>query len=139
MPDLIAVFEYPHRVSAEEIDEQGHAGNYHYLKWMQHAAVAHSSANGWSAERYKNFDCGWVVRSHQITYLKPAYEGEELVIRTRVATMRPATSLRLYEIVNAGGDLLATAKTDWAFINYSRQSPTRIPEVVSSCFIITGD
>ena len=54
MPDLIARFDYPHIVVTDEIDELGHAGNYHYIRWMQHAAVAHSSANGWGARSHSN-------------------------------------------------------------------------------------
>jgi acyl-CoA thioester hydrolase len=139
MPDLIARFDYTHRVVAAEIDELNHAGNYHYVRWMQHAAVAHSSVNGWSAERYREFGCGWVVRSHQITYLKPAFEGDLLTIRTWVANMRSATSLRRFEINNEAGEQLAVAETDWAFIHYARQRPTRIPEAVASCFVVIAD
>ena len=39
-----AVFEYRHRVAAEEIDALGHANNVAYLQWMQAAALAHSAA-----------------------------------------------------------------------------------------------
>ena len=133
---MIPRFDYPHTVTEEDIDELGHAGNYHYIKWMQHAAIAHSTANGWPAERYAHLGCGWVVRSHNITYLKPAFEGDLLLIKTWVANMRPATSLRLYEIRNSTGQLLARAETDWAFINYKKQTPTRIPPEVSNCFMI---
>jgi acyl-CoA thioester hydrolase len=139
MPDLIGRFDYTHRVLAEEIDELNHAGNYHYVRWMQLAAVAHSSANGWSAGRYREFGSGWVVRSHRITYLKPAFEGDEVNIRTWVANMRRATSLRRYEMTNRAGDRLAVAETDWAFVDYARQLPVRIPEPVASCFIVIAD
>ena len=66
---MTAVFDYPHTVVAEDIDELGHAGNYHYVKWMQRAAVAHSTANGWSHEDYQRLGAGWVVRAHRITDL----------------------------------------------------------------------
>jgi len=135
---MIARFEYPHVVTHEDIDELGHAGNFHYIRWMQHAAVAHSSANGWPPERYNELGAGWVVRSHQITYLKPAYEGDELVITTWVENIRPATSLRRYEIRRADSVLLARAETDWAFINYATQKPVRIPPVVADCFEIVS-
>ena len=136
---MTAVFDYPHTVVAEDIDELGHAGNYHYVKWMQHAAVAHSTANGWSPEDYQKLGAGWVVRSHSITYLKPAFEGEEVVVKTWVANLKPATSLRKYEIVNTAGDVLARAETDWAFINYVRHRAVRIPAEVASCFqVVTG-
>jgi len=43
------IYEYRHLVTAEEIDGLGHVNNVIYLKWLQDAAVAHSTANGWSA------------------------------------------------------------------------------------------
>ncbi len=133
---MIARFEFAHTVRSEEIDELGHAGNYHYIKWMQHAAIAHSNANGWSAEKYQVKGFGWVVRSHEITYLKPAFEGDSIVIGTWVANMKRVTSLRIYEIRNKSGELLAKAQTDWAFVNYQNQSPVRIPVEVASCFVV---
>jgi len=136
---VIARFEYLHEVSHEDIDDLGHASNYRYIVWMQHAAVAHSSANGWPPERYDGLGAGWVVRSHQISYLKPAFEGDRLVIRTWVANMKSATSLRRYEICREDGALLARAETDWAFVDYVRQRPMRIPSDVAGSFVVTGD
>src|SRR5210317_682274 len=118
---MITVFEYPHVVTSEEIDELDHAGNIHYIRWMQEAAVAHSAANGWPAERYIELGAGWVVRSHDITYLKPAFEGDSIVVRTWVSNLRAVTSLRHYEILGSERELLATARTDWAFVNYAKQ------------------
>lgn len=135
---MSSVFDYLHTVAAEDIDEYGHAGNYHYVKWMQHAAIAHSTANGWSPREYTELGAGWVVRLHKITYLKPAFEGDSIIIRTWVANMKPATSLRKYEIRGAGGVLLAKAETDWAFVNYAGQRPVRIPAEVADCFIIVN-
>ncbi len=131
---MIPIFEYQHRVSPEDIDDLGHAGNYHYVRWLQHAAVAHSTANGWAPERYNELGAGWVVRSHHIEYLKPALEGDDLIIRTWVENMKPATSLRRYEICLRDGTLLARAETEWAFVNYTRQKAVRIPPEVASSF-----
>jgi acyl-CoA thioester hydrolase len=135
---MVARFEYHHTVSPGDIDDLGHAGNYHYIRWMQHAAVAHSTANGWPSERYQELGAGWVVRSHQITYLRPAFEGDELIIRTWVANMKPATSLRRYEISLRSGTVLARAETDWAFVSYARQKPMRIPQAVAECFEVVA-
>jgi len=127
-------YTYQHIVTAEEIDDLNHAGNYHYVKWMQFASIEHSTANGWSPQRYVDLGAGWVARTHRITYLQPAYEGESINVKTWVEKMRSAVSLRCYEISNANGEMLATAETDWAFVNYARKKPTRIPVEVSSCF-----
>jgi acyl-CoA thioester hydrolase len=136
-----AVHEYHYRVSAEDIDDLGHAGNVHYIRWMQNAAVAHSSALGWSPEAYDDLGAGWVVRSHKITYLLPAFEGDEIVIQTWVADLKTVTSLRKYRILNGAGKVLAKAETDWAFIDYARQRATRIPDKVRSGFehVVTPD
>jgi len=91
---MTAFFDYPHTVSHEDIDELEHAGNYHYVKWTQAAAIAHSTANGWPTERYLELGAGWVVRSHKILFLKPAFEGYELIITTWVASARSASSVR---------------------------------------------
>ena len=133
---MVERFEYHHTVSREDIDDLGHAGNYHYVRWMQHAAIAHSTANGWPPGRYDELGSGWVVRSHQITYLKPAFRGDKLVIRTWVANMRPATSLRRYEICLNTGEVLARAETDWAFVNYAKQKAVRIPQNVAGAFTV---
>ncbi len=136
---MITYFDYPHTVTEQDIDELGHAGNFHYIKWMQHAAIAHSSANGWPPEKYNELGAGWVVRSHKITYLKPAFEGDSLVIRTWVANLKSAISHRRYEIVNDKGEMLAKAETAWAFVNYEKQKPTRIPNEVAASFEIVGE
>lgn len=129
-------FEFRLRVSAEEIDDLDHAGNAHYVRWMQEAAIAHSAVLGWPPEKYIELGSGWVVRSHKIVYLKPAYENDEIRIRTWVSNMRAVTSLRHYEIFNENGDLLAKAETDWAFVNYATEKPIRIPAVISDNFVI---
>lgn len=47
-----AVFRWSHLVTQDEIDEQKHVNNLEYLRWTQTAAVAHSAAQGWTADRY---------------------------------------------------------------------------------------
>ena len=136
---MCALFDYPHTVTHEDIDDLGHAGNYHYVKWMQHAAIAHSTANGWSPQRYDELGAGWVIRSHKIIYLKPAFEGDEVIITTWVASVRAAASIRKYEIRNTVGVILARAETEWVFVNYEKQRPIRIPAEVAACFELVED
>ena len=138
MPDK---FPYRHTVRHDEIDGLGHANNVAYVDWMQSAAMAHSTALGWPHERYREAGCGWVVRSHKIDYLQPAFADDRVVVHTWVATMRKATSLRRYQIVReTDGTLLATAETKWAFINFATGQPMRIArEVAESYPVIPGD
>jgi acyl-CoA thioester hydrolase len=135
-----AIYEHRHRVAAGEIDGWGHANNVEYLKWNQSAAIAHSAVQGWAPAAYHEIAAGWVVRSHQIEYKSPAFEGDELIIRTWVASMGRATSSRRFEILRASdGVLLATAVTEWAFVSRSTGRPTRIPPEVAAAFEIVEE
>jgi acyl-CoA thioester hydrolase len=130
-----AVYEHHHTVRADEIDALGHANNLVYLAWTQAAALAHSAVQGWPAERYHVLGSGWVVRSHEIQYLRPAFAGEEIVVRTWVAGFRKVTSLRRYKILRPADDrVLATAATDWAFINFRTGQPARVPPEIVAAF-----
>lgn len=138
-----AVYEHPHTIRADEIDLLGHANNLAYLRWTLSAAVAHSAVQGWSTERYRELGSGFVVRRHEIEYLRPAFEGESLVVRTWVASMRKATSLRRYELFRRTADgqeqKLAVASTDWAFVDYTKGMPRRIPDEIVQAFTLVPD
>jgi acyl-CoA thioester hydrolase len=135
MPDI---FEYPLTVGNDDIDELGHANNVAYVAWMQAAAIAHTAAQGWPGERYRQLGIGWVARSHRIDYLKPAFAGDELVVETWIATLKKATSMRRYRILRRSDrELLAKAETDWAFIDYATGKPKRIPvEIIGSFQVV---
>jgi acyl-CoA thioester hydrolase len=135
-----AVFEHQHQVTEDEIDGVGHVNNLEYLRWMQDAAVAHSAAQGWPSQAYYTLGQGWVVRSHFIEYLVPAFSGDEIVVRTWVAEMKRVTSMRRYELVRiTDGKQLAVARTNWAFVKFSTLQPCRVPPEVLNAFEIVPD
>jgi acyl-CoA thioester hydrolase len=129
------VFFHSHVVRPDEIDELGHANNVEYIRWMQSAAVAHSAAQGWPAARYAALGQGWVVRAHSIEYLLPAFSHDQIVVETWVATMKKVSSLRRYRMVRKGdAGLLATAETNWAFVDLTSGRPARIPPEIALAF-----
>lgn len=130
-----AVFFWEHTVREEEIDEQGHVNNLEYLKWMQSAAVAHSTEQGWSTERYIDEGSAFVVRSHSIEYLAATFAGQNIVVETWVTGFQKVTSLRKYLIRRPDDDaLLARAETNWAYIGRKRGVPRRIPQELIDSF-----
>ncbi len=137
---MTAVYEHLLVVAPQEIDRLGHANNLAYLAWMQAAALAHSAAQGWPAERYERLGTGWVVRSHEIKYLQPAYAGQNVVVRTWVADMGKVASTRRYKIVRSDDEtLLASAATQWAFVDFETGTLRRIPEEVQQAFELVSD
>jgi acyl-CoA thioester hydrolase len=136
-----ALYEHRRVVQPEEIDELGHANNLAYLRWLQDAALAHSAAQGWPPEAYRRLGLGWVVRSHEITYERSALAGDPVVVRTWVASFKKASSVRRYDVFRqTDGKRLATAATNWAFVDYSTGLPARIPpQIIESFELFAGD
>lgn len=132
-----AIFHYPRTVTDDEIDAQGHVNNLVYLRWMQDAAIAHSAAQGWPPQRYRETGAGWVVRSHQIEYLQPTFAGQAIEVITWVANFKKIQSLRKYKIVRpADAAVLAIAQTNWAFIGLEHRVPRRVPPELAGAFVL---
>ncbi|MBL8818649.1 MAG: acyl-CoA thioesterase [Planctomyces sp.] len=135
-----AIFEHHLQVGPEAIDGVGHVNNLEYVRWLQDAAVAHSSAQGWPPKAYRELGHGWVVRTHTIEYLAPAYLNDEIVVRTWIADMKRVTSLRRYEMFRKSDQKkLIMASTNWAFVRFSDHQICRIPASVSDCFQLVAD
>lgn len=135
-----AIFEYFHRVRLDETDGVGHVNNLEYVRWLQSAAIAHSTAQGWAPEDYRRLGHGWVVRSHFVEYHVPAYPEDEIVVRTWIADMKRVTSTRRYQIIRLSDQkLLASAATNWAFVKFANHQPCRVPPEVSGAFQLVPD
>lgn len=138
VPTQVGVYEQRRAVQDHEIDELGHVNNLRYLEWMLAAAVAHSDAVGWPAERYAALGHAWVVRSHSIEYLRPAFAADEVVVRTWVSEMGKVSSRRKYAIVRADGQLLARAETLWVFVDRLRHTLDRVPAQLLAAFPVVS-
>ena len=117
-------------IPENSIDENGHVNNVAYVQWMQDIAVEHYASIG--GIKAQGADATWVIREHRIEYLLPAFEGEEIEIRTWVESIRKVRSLRKYEFVRKADDkLLVKGETDWVFVNTITGMPQAIPKEVT--------
>jgi acyl-CoA thioester hydrolase len=111
------------------IDENGHVNNVAYVQWMQDIAVEHYSSIG--GVEAQGPESTWVVREHRVEYFLPAFESEEIEIRTWVENIRRVRSLRKYEFIRKlDGKVLVKGETDWVFVNVKTGSPRAAPERV---------
>jgi acyl-CoA thioester hydrolase len=126
---------YVHEVSvlSSDIDNLSHASNQVYLRWVLEAALAHSTALGFPEEAYIARGQAWVVRRHELEYLRPALVDERLRVETRVASMSVASCVRKTRILR-GDQLLLTASTDWVYVALPSGKPIRIPPDVRTRF-----
>src|SRR5688572_1011400 len=108
-------FSHSFRVSAEDIDAQGHVNNVAYVRWIQDVAVAHwfSATTPEMREKYT-----WMLMRHEIDYKKQTFENEEVTAITWVGDPTRISWERFTEI-RRGADLLVKARSVWCFFDKS--------------------
>ncbi len=122
-------------VPADAIDQQGHVSNLAYVAWMQDLAIEHSAAAGWPMERYLALGAGWVVRSHFIEYLRPAFAADVIEAHTWVPEFtRRSTPRRFLFLRQADRQPLARAETRWVFVDLTTGRRRPLPDELLAAF-----
>lgn len=130
-----SIFEFHHEVIESDIDAMNHVNNLEYLRWTLRAAHAHSRHVGWSADRFREFGAGFIVRSHHIKYRLPALLGDHVTIKTWVKEFNKVSSIRKYQIIRSrDGRRLADAETNWVFVDFPTTGIRPIPAEIRSAF-----
>jgi acyl-CoA thioester hydrolase len=133
------IYPYEFTIPENAVDENGHVNNVMYVQWMQDAAVRHYEAMG-GRQLTQEIGATWVVRSHTIEYLSPAFAGDHIKVLTWVANIRRVRSLRRYSFIRVKDDqLLVRGETDWVFVDANSGSPRGIPPEVVTLFSILPD
>ena len=138
-PQLEPVYPYEFTIPDEAVDENGHVNNVLYVQWMQDAAVRHYEAMS-GTQPTQAIGATWVVRSHRIEYLSPAFAGERIRVLTWVVNMRRVRSLRRYQFIRVADEqLLVRGETDWVFVDANTGYPRAVPPEVTSLFTLVPD
>ena len=127
-------------IDRSSIDLNGHVNNQEYVRWMQDIAMAHSNQQGWTTERYIATRTTWVIRSHFIEYIRPAFAGDEIVAATWVADIGTQSSRRKTRFVRArDGKTVVEAETSWVYCDATNGRPTEILPDVRDAFPVVSD
>jgi len=128
-----ASFEMRFEATPEDIDPLGHVSNISYVRWIQDVAVAHSAAVGLDFDAYRKMGGIFVVRRHEIDYLRPVLRGDGVEVCTWVGSVMAAKCVRHTEL-RKGQVLVSKAETVWGFVDVTTGRPTRIPKEVKAAF-----
>lgn len=121
-------------VGESDIDELEHANNVAYVRWLQDVAIAHSNAVGLDFDAYKRIGGVFVVRRHEVDYLRPVLRGARLEVRTWIEDAQAAKCTRMTEIADESGTIVARGKTIWGYIDLAAVRPARIPQAIRDAF-----
>jgi acyl-CoA thioester hydrolase len=106
---------------------------------MQETAFDASAAVGYSFADYDDMRRYWLVLENDITFLQPLAYGDSLIVKTWVADFRRVRSRRMYEMrLAATSAPVATAHTDWVFLESDTLRPATIPPEMITAFLPEG-
>ena len=126
-------FIYRVIIPPQAIDMHGHMNNVYYFTLMQEAAFAHSAAVGDTVEaQYKRGEI-WLIRKNEIKYIKSVKMMDEVFIHTYTQADGKATSSRYFEF-KKDGELIATGKTEFVYIDLEKNRPKAIPDEIIALY-----
>ncbi|PKN66751.1 MAG: acyl-CoA thioesterase [Deltaproteobacteria bacterium HGW-Deltaproteobacteria-12] len=130
------IYRHNFIVPDDAIDENGHVNNLVYLRWVLDTALLHFDSQG-SALATRAAGGTWIVRSHRIEYLLPAFAGEHISIWSWVSNIRRVQSLRKYKIFRLEDSaILAEGEINWVFLDAKTGMMRSIPKDVQATFEI---
>src|SRR5215218_9458355 len=150
------------RVRHYEADAVGHVNNAAYLHYLEQAAIEHSAAVGYPLGRYRELGTLFIVRRHEVDYLRPASPGDVLEVVTWAEEIRGPRAVRAYEVYRHGqaasdvgtvpvpadgllppthvpaSEPLVRARTQWMYISLESGRPLRVPAELVGAFMGRG-
>ena len=128
---------FQHRFSVDERPENyiRHVNNLRYLEWFIDVAIEHADSLGWGMSVCKDMDLAWVAKSHTIEYISPAYQDDDLLIRTWIDKVSATRITRCYDCTRVSDEqLIAKASTVWVIVDYDSGKPKAFPKNLKTKF-----
>lgn len=128
-------------VATDDIDRMGHANNAAYVRWLEHAAWDHTQAVGLSWNIYQQLNRSFVALRTEIDYLRPALEGDALLLATWVVENDCRLSMtRRYQILRESDQVtLIRARTRWVCVAIDSGKPKRMPEAFAKAYPLISE
>lgn len=137
---MSAIFTYEFTVNEDPKNYIRHVNNLSYLQWFIDTAIMHSDSLGWGMQACKDKGLAWVVKAHQIEYLREALQGDELIIHTWIHKIDKTRSTRRYKCLRAdNAKVIAKAETVWVLVDYETGRPKPISKDLYEKFIVVKE
>ena len=124
-----SIFTHSLQVRFRDCDAMGHVNNAVYLTYLEETRFAYWRAV-WGAEMGALETPAVILARAEIDYRRPARSGERLEVRMSLESLGRTSIRSAYEIVNAGGDVIATAKSVLVVYDYKSSQAVPISEEI---------
>ena len=120
-------FHFRQTVRSYEVAPDGAARPQAILQWLEHAVFRAAVRAGWPRERMESAAFVTYVVGHHLVLGRPAHEGDELAVTSRLTDVRRVSGTWHHEIHASDGGLVAADRARGAFLDL--EGHTRPPPV----------
>jgi acyl-CoA thioester hydrolase len=120
-------------VPSDDIDELEHVNNVAYVRYIEDIARAHAESVGMGLAQMRETGLVPVMREHRIKYIRPAFLGDTLEVRTELVVMSGLRARRQNR-VSRGELVLVESETEWVWIDLGSGRPKPIPKAALEAF-----
>lgn len=132
------IFTHRIEVRFRDCDPMGHVNNAVYLTYLEQARLAQwRSLWGFGERPAGNAGAsvpGVILARAEMDYRLPARYGDELDVRIGLAAVGRTSFTYEYEIVDAAGRLVASARSVQVMYDYAAERPVAIPDEIRRIF-----
>lgn len=114
--ELVKVQEYKRIVNYYETDKMGITHHSNYIRFMEEARVDYLEKIGWSYSKLEEIGAISPVVNVDVNYKKPTTFNDEITIRTCISEYSGIKFIFKYEMTNAKGEIVCTAKSVHVFV-----------------------
>jgi len=124
-------FSHRLEVRFRDCDAMGHTNNAVYLTYLEQSRFAHWRALwGFGTPQLPAGLPGVILARVECDYKRPTRYGDVLEIRLTVAELGRSSFRYDYEIVDAQGRTVLTAKSVQVMYDYAAEKPVAIPDAI---------
>jgi acyl-CoA thioester hydrolase len=130
---MLALHVFIHRLEVRfrDCDPLGHTNNAVYLTYLEQSRFAHwRSLWGFGSPQLRPGMPGVILAHAECDYKRPTRYGDALEVRMHVAHIGRTSFAYEYEIVDAAGVTVLTAKTVQVMYDYGAEKPVPIPDEI---------
>ena len=118
-------YSVPITVAFRDIDALGHVNNAVYLSYFEQARVSYSFQ---LTNRGTLQDLTFILAEANVSYLRPAYFGDQLQVGVRVSEIGTKSFVMEYGIRNQQGELVARGRTVQVWFDYDTRRSVPVPD-----------
>ncbi len=128
-------FKTDFKVTFFETDTKGRITPGFLLAFFQDTAINHSEKLGYGIDRLMKEKRGWAILNWHISVKSFPKMADKLTVTTWCGKCGRHQAERSFMIQAEGGEDLACAVTNWAFIDLEKRKPAVIPQDMEEIFV----